>query len=107
MTPERKAALRRDGYAIGECVDEIDRLEAQLAALEAMRTHCTRCGADYVATGIEAGCPCLLQAKLDAIRALPEQWRKDAELIVSQQAAAWIKVCAASLDAILNGEATP
>ena len=36
---------------------------AKLAKLEAMRTHCENCGADYMATGIEARCPCQLIAQ--------------------------------------------
>lgn len=42
----------------------IAELEQQLAKLNAMRTHCEDCGADYVATGVEAGCPCKLKARI-------------------------------------------
>ena len=52
-------------YEIGLIAD-VARLEAEVATLEKMRIHCERCGADYMATGIEAGCPCLLLTKLKA-----------------------------------------
>lgn len=39
-------------------IDEIDQL----------RAHCEHCGGDYMATGIETGCPCQLKAKLAAAK---------------------------------------
>ena len=38
--------------------------EAEITRLNKMRVHCENCGADYMATGIEAGCSCRLQAQL-------------------------------------------
>ena len=47
--------------------NQIERLaekDAETAKLNAMRTHCPDCGGDYMATGIEAGCPCKLQTRV-------------------------------------------
>lgn len=38
----------------------------ELERLRKMKTHCENCGADYLATGIEAGCPCVITAQRDA-----------------------------------------
>ena len=46
----------------------IAALESQIKMLEAMRTHCENCGGDYMATGIEAGCPCLLKAQVKTLQ---------------------------------------
>ena len=49
--------------------DRCLQAEAEVARLDAMRTHCEHCGADYLATGIEAGCPCRLVAEVARLRA--------------------------------------
>lgn len=37
---------------------ELAEAREELARLNKMRTHCERCGGDYMATGVEVGCPC-------------------------------------------------
>ncbi len=54
---------------IAERAKEIERLKAENERLNKMREHCENCGADYMATGIEAGCPCLLKAENDRLKA--------------------------------------
>ena len=44
-------------------------VEAERDALERLRVHCEHCGADYAATGVEAGCPCLVRAERDRLKA--------------------------------------
>lgn len=51
MTAERDAEKLR-----------ADDLAATVETLNRLRVHCERCGADYLATGVEAGCPCQLAA---------------------------------------------
>jgi len=48
----------------------LKRLEVEVERLNKMRVHCTRCGADYLATGVEAGCPCALQSEVERLRAM-------------------------------------
>ena len=45
-------------------MSDIEELQARVDELEKMCVHCENCGADYVATGLEAGCPCLLIARV-------------------------------------------
>lgn len=47
--------------------------DAEIARLTALRLHCDRCGADYAATGIEAGCPCQLTELLRSAHAIAER----------------------------------
>lgn len=42
---------------------ELKKIEAENARLNKMRLHCEHCGGDYLATGIETGCPCKLRAE--------------------------------------------
>lgn len=85
MTPEQRARLvryieRLEEYAEALGCQEvpeqasdlraalalIDALAAEVARLNAMRTHCEHCGGDYLATGLETGCPCRLTARATA-----------------------------------------
>lgn len=55
-----------------ECVYHNNiRQEAQrrIATLEKLKVHCPDCGADYAATGIEAGCPCKILQERDRLQA--------------------------------------
>lgn len=52
-----------------ELQKRIAELEAELDRLNKMRVHCGYCGADYMATGIEAGCPCRITAERDRLQA--------------------------------------
>lgn len=47
--------------------------DAEIERLNKMRTHCENCGADYVAMGLEAGCPCKLKAENASLKAQLEQ----------------------------------
>lgn len=47
---------------------EIAALKLEVERLNKMRTHCENCGADYMATGLEAGCPCKLKAENAALK---------------------------------------
>lgn len=47
---------------------EIEHLAAEVEHLNKLRVHCEDCGADYAATGVEAGCPCKLTAKVEHLR---------------------------------------
>ena len=38
--------------------------------LEKLKVHCENCGADYIATGLEAGCPCLLIARIKELESM-------------------------------------
>jgi hypothetical protein len=64
-------ASRQMGLTMKDCTfdngpaAELAALRAENAKLNAMRAHCERCGADYLATGVEAGCPCILRAQRD------------------------------------------
>lgn len=49
---------------------EKQALQQEVATLNAMRTHCPDCGADYMATGIEAGCPCKLKRENERLKAM-------------------------------------
>lgn len=67
-------------YVHAKDADTIADLRAQLAAAQAeverlnkMRTHCDNCGADYLATGVEAGCPCLTMRLKDEVERLRAQ----------------------------------
>jgi len=57
-----------DTHTPEECREEAVRrsLEegSRVAHLERLVVHCEHCGADYAATGLEAGCPCLLRARV-------------------------------------------
>jgi hypothetical protein len=46
----------------------IDDQTAEIARLNAMRTHCPDCGGDYMATGVEVGCPCKLRAEVERLK---------------------------------------
>lgn len=48
---------------LDEAAAELADLRAENARLNAMRQHCERCGGDYLATGVETGCPCALRAE--------------------------------------------
>lgn len=47
-------------------------LQAEIERLNKMRAHCPDCGADFMATGIEAGCPCKLRAEVERLRKATE-----------------------------------
>ena len=47
---------------------ELTEARAEIERLNKMRTHCENCGGDYMATGLEAGCPCLLKAENERLR---------------------------------------
>ena len=47
---------------------ELTEARAEIERLNKMRTHCENCGGDYVATGLEVGCPCLLKAENERLR---------------------------------------
>lgn len=49
---------------LDEAAAELADLRAENARLNAMRQHCERCGGDYLATGVETGCPCALRARV-------------------------------------------
>jgi hypothetical protein len=42
-----------------------------------MRVHCENCGADYLATGLEARCPCLLLAENKRLREIIEKAKRE------------------------------
>ena len=46
-----------------------DAARIEVERLNKMRTHCERCGADYMDTGL-AQCPCLLKAEVERLRGL-------------------------------------
>jgi len=62
--------MDRHAFNAAVLLEQRDSLEAECKRLNKMRTHCEKCGADYMATGIETGCPCLLKAENAALRAL-------------------------------------
>jgi len=43
---------------------ELQAAREEIEKLEKLKVHCPDCGADYAATGIEAGCPCRIQEAL-------------------------------------------
>lgn len=49
-------------------LEVVARQAQEIQRLNAMRTHCEHCGADYLATGIEAGCPCRLVQEIQDLR---------------------------------------
>jgi hypothetical protein len=53
---------------------------AEVERLQRLAVHCPDCGADYAATGIEAGCPCKLRAVMDGLEADRDFWQKQAEI---------------------------
>ncbi|KKN78954.1 hypothetical protein LCGC14_0344300 [marine sediment metagenome] len=55
-----------------EAADEIERLNK-------MRTHCENCGGDYLATGLEVGCPCLLVKENEWLKKDRDFWAKTAK----------------------------
>lgn len=55
---------------------QIAEQAGEIEHLNQMRVHCPDCGADYLATGIEAGCPCKLKAEIEH---LTEVLQKTAE----------------------------
>lgn len=56
-----------------------EKAEAENSRLNRSRVHCENCGADYIATGIEAGCPCRLQAANASLREIVERLPKTAD----------------------------
>ena len=60
---ERELAER-----IAELEQQLTEARAEIERLNKMRTHCENCGGDYVATGLEVGCPCLLKAENERLR---------------------------------------
>jgi hypothetical protein len=46
----------------------VDGLEEQIEIFNKMRMHCENCGADYLATGLEAKCPCLLLKDIEQLK---------------------------------------
>lgn len=51
-------------------LDDNAKLRNEVQRLNSMRTHCVDCGADYMATGVETGCPCKLHKELDRLRSM-------------------------------------
>jgi hypothetical protein len=50
---------------------------AEIRELRKLKVHCPDCGADYAATGVEAGCPCKLRARNEKLEQMAEaalQW---------------------------------
>ncbi len=54
-------------------IERIAKQDAEIERLNKMRTHCENCGADYMATGIEAGCPCKLAVENTSLKAQVER----------------------------------
>ena len=52
---------------IATLTQQLAEAEAKVESLNKMRTHCENCGGDYLATGLELGCPCLLEARLKVL----------------------------------------
>ena len=64
----REITADRLGYAMKRIEDQDVFAEAQAKEIDdmnKMRVHCEHCGADYLATGLEARCPCLLIEEID------------------------------------------
>ena len=53
---------------IDALAERIAKQDAEIERLNKMRTHCENCGADYMATGIEAGCSCKLAAENTSLK---------------------------------------
>ena len=66
---EIEAMGSRAEQAIAALHARLAAVEAERDALERLRVHCEHCGADYAATGVEAGCPCLVRAERDRLKA--------------------------------------
>lgn len=66
-----------------KCLEELrkraEAAEAEIARLTKMRTHCSNCGGDYLATGVEVGCPCLVLARAEAAEAALTKVREELE----------------------------
>ena len=66
-----------------KCLEELrkraEAAEAEIARLTKMRTHCSNCGGDYLATGVEVGCPCLVLARAEAAEAALKEAREELE----------------------------
>jgi len=62
--------------ALQQAIAEIRRLRADNARLNKARVHCEHCGADYLATGVEAGCPCKLKAEIERITVARDVYRE-------------------------------
>lgn len=56
----------RDSLGFADADALIAALEAENARLRRLMVHCENCGADYAATGIEAGCPCAWRERAEA-----------------------------------------
>lgn len=54
---------------LDELEQETQSLRQENEKLNAMRTHCPDCGWDYVATGVETGCPCRLKDRVAELEA--------------------------------------
>jgi superfamily I DNA and RNA helicase len=52
-----------------DVLKNLETAEAEIERLNKMRTHCENCGGDYLATGLEVGCPCLLNKEIERLRA--------------------------------------
>lgn len=48
----------------------------RIAELESLKVHCPDCGADYAATGIEAGCPCKFVKRIAELEYELSLWRE-------------------------------
>ena len=81
----RKELLDKSVGIITDLEGRNDKLYAEVERLNKMRTHCENCGADYMATGIEAGCPCLLKAENERLEG------KDTLARVQQEQVTWVK----------------
>ena len=67
---ELLAALAKDSvktHEINVLVEENRKQAKRIAELERLKVHCSDCGADYAATGIEAGCTCKFRKRIAAL----------------------------------------
>jgi hypothetical protein len=57
---------------------ELSELRQELERLNKLRTHCEHCGADYLQTGLEAGCPCRIIKEVERLKREVNALRKAA-----------------------------
>ena len=67
LTQQRDDTLLRERLQASELITMVESrnaAEVTIARLRRLMVHCDKCGADYAATGLEAGCSCELQATI-------------------------------------------
>lgn len=72
----QKALGGWSGASVVHLIERIAKQDAEIERLNKMRTHCENCGADYMATGIEAGCSCKLAAENTSLKEQVERLEK-------------------------------